>query len=189
MYLDPLATESDLPASVDVSDLTLVRQKLAAASDAVRDAAGSPISLATSTVKVGAPSGQWLQLPAQPVRSVSAVSIDGVAVTDWALIDGALYRAAGWSCLPAVVEITFTSGFDPVPADVIDLVCQFAIAGLLTANDGARTGLAYESIDDYRVGYQQGGEATASAMEVPARTRQMLRSRFGVGGSYVTGSR
>lgn len=189
MALAPLATSADLSVrGVEVSDSALVESKLAAASEAVREAAGSAISSTTSTVAVEAPRGNWLRLPSQPVTAVTSVTVDGEAVTDYRLISGALWRGGGWarSCVPAVVEVTFTHGFDEVPADIVELVCDFAIAGINNADEGARIGLAYESIDDYRVGFTQGADAVASVMEVPQRTRAMLRARFG-GGSYVTG--
>lgn len=188
MALAPLATSADLSVrGVDTSNATLVEAMLEAASDAVRDAAGSPISQHTSTVTVEAGPGRSLRLPAQPVTAVSAVSIDGSAVTDWRLVSGALWRHGGWrrGCDPTLVDVTFTHGYAVVPADVVQLVCDFAIAAMHSSEDGARAGVAYESIDDYRVGYGQGADSTASAIEVPARTRAMLRQRFG-GAAHVT---
>lgn len=190
MALDDLASADDLSArGVDVSNAALVSAMLAAASEAVRDAAGCPISATTQTVALEAPSGAHLTLPSQPVTDVVAVLIDGSLVTDWRLASGALWRPGGWrSCgRPRLVEVTYTSGLETVPADIVDLVCQFAIAGINNAGEGSRAGLAYESVDDYRVGFQQGEHATASPMEVPARTRLWLRQRFG-GGAYVVGS-
>lgn len=191
MALAPLATEADLSVrGVDTSNATLVEAMLEAASAAVRDAAGSPISEATSAVMVEAPAGQSLALPAQPVTAVASVSIDGEAVTDWRLISGTLWRRGGWrrGCDPALVDVTFTHGYAVVPADIVQLVCDFAIAAMHSSEDGARAGVAYESIDDYRVGYGQGADSTASVIEVPSRTRAMLRQRFG-GGAHVVGSR
>ncbi len=190
MALDDLATVADLSArGVGVSDVALVTSQLAAASEAIRDAAGCPISATTQTVALEAPTGSRLTLPSQPVTDVVEVLVDGVAVTDWRVVSGALWRPGGWrSCgRPRLVEVTYTSGLAEVPADVVDLVCQFAIAGINNAGEGSRAGLAYESIDDYRVGFQQGDHATASPMEVPTRTRQWLRARFG-GGAHVVGS-
>ena len=192
MALAPLATSADLSVrGVDVSNTQLVDQMLAAASEAVRDAAGSPISQHTSTVTVEAGPGRSLRLPAQPVTAVSAVSIDGSAVTDWRLVSGALWRVCGWQDgrEPALVTVTFTHGLLDVPADIVALVCDFAIAGMNTATDGAKSGITGRStsLDDYSeaVQYAQNVDSMASVMEVPERTGRMLRARFG-GGIYVT---
>ncbi|MFM9815823.1 hypothetical protein ACKI16_46040, partial [Streptomyces scabiei] len=89
MALDPLATVADLEArglTVDPSETTVVETFLAEASAAVREAAGVPISQTVSTVALEGPdNSQWLTLPGPPILSVSAVEIDGVAVTDWRL--------------------------------------------------------------------------------------------------------
>lgn len=190
MALAPLATSADLLArGVDVTDADLADRMLASASAAVREAAGAPISEVTSTVEVEAPQhGRRLLLPSQPVTAVTSVTIDGEAASDYRVVSGHLWRRTGWATPcgdPATVEVTFTHGWTEVPADIVELVCDLAIAGMSVAPEGAHVGLAYESIDDYRVGYLQGAEATASVWELPERTRLMLRRRFG-GGAHVT---
>lgn len=190
MSLLPLASLSDLSArgvAVAEAEEVIAETMLAAASEAVREAAGSAISEETSTVTLMGASGALLRLPSVPVRAVQAVSVNGEPVTDFTLTGDSLWRAGGWcgDGRPAAITVTFTHGFQTVPEDIVNLVCMFAIAGMHEASQGSRAGLAYESIDDYRVGYQQGAEATASAIEVPERTARMLRARFG-GGTYVT---
>lgn len=194
MAMSDLATPADLTArGVDVSDTEHVSAALASASAAVREAAGSSISQESSTFDVVAGEGQYLQLPTSPIVSVEAVSVDGLTVSDYRLIGGALWRAAGWrGCDPSVVTVDATHGYVVVPADIVDLVCQFAVASMLTAQDGARSGVVgrSESIDDYSGTTQYGGGAngTATALEVPPRTAMMLRQRFG-GGAHVTSGR
>lgn len=191
MALAPLATVADLSArGIDVSNHALIDALLNAASEAIRDAAGSPISEVTSTVVLDGVQGFRLALPSSPVTSVTAVSVDGEAVTDYTVHGGILRRSAGWGpgcygTAPDPVEVTYTHGYAEVPADIVNLVCMFVAAGLAEAADGARAGITNEKIDDYSVGYAQGSEAVASAMEIPERTRRMLRARFG-GGVYVT---
>ena len=75
-------------------------------------------------------------------------------------------------------------GLAEVPADIVQLVCDFAIAGMNTAGNGSRSGVTSEAVDDYRVTYADGEDAQASVVEIPERTRLMLRQRFG-GGTYV----
>lgn len=193
MALAPLASLVDLSArGVDISDEELAETMLAAASAAVREAAGSAISETTSTVTVEAPDGLSLVLPSGPVTAVTSVSVDGRAVTDYATVGGVLWRSGGWGggCggVPTLVEVSYTHGLAEVPDDIVNLVCMFATAGMHEASQGSRAGLAYEAIDDYRVGYLQGAEASASALDIPERTARDLRARFG-GGAYVTAVR
>lgn len=192
MALAPLATSADLDElKVDTSDASLTAKALAAASDAVRDAAGVPISQLTSTYTVQGSRSHWLDLPG-PVVSVSAVSIDGAAVTDHKLVGGSLWRRGWWAGCgePSNVEVTATFGYAEVPADVVLLVAQLAAAVINAAEDGieAKTGIAYESIDDYRIGYTQGEDGPRYVVELPERTRLALRRRFG-GAAAITGER
>lgn len=193
MALAPLATSADLTArGVDITNTALADAMLAAATDAIRDAAGSQISRGVSTVTIEGAPGRRLHLPSGPVHDVTAVSVDGSPVTDWRLISGALWRSCGWADRePTLVTVTYDHGFDPVPADIVELVCDFATAGILNAGTGTHAGLTGDSerIDDYSHWRQfaAGDDATASAMEVPAGTRRMLRQRFD-GGVFVTGA-
>ena len=194
MALAALATVADLSArGVDVSNAELAGLMLDVASAAVRDAAGCPITEVTSTVQLAAPDAPWLALPAGPVTDVSTVLVDGVEVTDWRLVAGALYRPCGWRLWePAVVTVTYTHGLPAAPADVVDLVCSLAAAGIAAAADGyvARTGGSpqSEAIDDYRVTYAQPADLSAGPMELPPATRAWLRSRF-AGSAHVVGLR
>lgn len=191
--LAPLATLDDLDLrGVDISDTARASTMLQVASAALRNAAGSAISETTSTVKLtGSQRSEYLRLPGV-VRSVSSVKLDDEEVTGWQLVDGMLYKCGGWSpCRHfETYEVTYTHGLPQVSADIVDLVCSFAAAGMNAAVDGyaARTGVIAERIDDYSVQYAQGADAVANVMEVPPRTRRLLRSRFGAGAGMV-GSR
>lgn len=191
MALAPLASTADLQArGIDTTDAVLVATKLDEASDAVRNAAGVPISQTTSTVTLPGTEERWLDLPGQPVTAVVTVLIDGAAVTDHKFVGGRLWRSCGWQTYcgePSEVTITMTHGYATVPADIVGLVCDFAIAGINNATEGSRAGVVAEAIDDYRAQFATGEDAQASVMEVPERTRLMLRSRFG-GGAFVVKS-
>jgi hypothetical protein len=190
--LPDLATAADLtargidinPSGVDVNAL------LAAASAEVRSAAGVPISRTTWTMTIPGVCGEWLRLPGQPVVSVAAVAIDGNTVTDWKLVGGHLWRECGWqrTHTPVNVTATVTGGLVEVPKDIVDLTCSLVGTGIAAAEDGyeSKAGKAYESIDDYRVGYEQGPGQTAGIMELPEATRVRLRARFGGGAGLVT---
>ncbi len=191
MALDLLATAADLSTrGTPTDDAGLVSAMLEAASAAVREAAGSVITRTSSVVTLEAPMGPNLSLPFSPVRGVSDVSIDGEAVTDYTLVSGRLWRASGWllGCGPSLVTMTVDHGVDVAPADLVDLVCSLAAAGVAAAADGydPKRGMAYERIDDYQYGLRQGDDEVVNPMILPERTRLWLRQRFG-GGSYVTG--
>lgn len=192
MALDPLATESDLYArGIDTTDGGAVAALLAAASTSVRDAAGCPISSVTSTVVLSAEASARLDLPSRPVTAVSEVLLDGVELeegSEYVLRGDALWRVgAAWQrdrhAPPATVTVTFTHGLGEVPADIVDLVCSLVAGATAAAADGydQHRSLAYESVDDYRRGFQQGDQGPVSPMELPARTRRWLRARFGSG--------
>jgi len=187
--LAPLATAADLSAyGIDITNTTAVVQVLAAASAAVRDAAGCAITRETSTVTLSTDASQRFELPARPVVSVASVTLNGVTLTegtDYVLRGSNLWRVGQpWQergDIPSELVVTFTHGLAETPADIVDLVCSLAGAALSAMSDGyaSHAGVQYESIDDYRVGYETGADATASVMELPERTRLSLRRRFG----------
>lgn len=167
---------------------------LAVASASVRSAAGCAISETTSTVALDGWGDTILRLPGVPVSAVSAVSVDDVAVasTDYKLTAAGLWRAAGWGCSfePASVEVTYTHGLGDVPADIVDLVCNLAAAGMVEAAALAAGGsfdprVVVESVDDYRVQYATGAGSVASVMDLPAGTRARLSARFGGSAALV----
>lgn len=200
MALASLATAADLTArKIDVTDTVGVAAQLAAASSAVRAAAGCAITLQTSTVTLSTEASRRIELPARPVRAVASVTLDGVIFTEWVLRGSCLWRnsptsyESKWQAfgdIPSELVVTFTHGFTEVPADVVDMVCSLAGAGLASIGEGfqAHTGVNSESIDDYRVGYTTGADAVVSVMDLPDRTKAALRKRFGSGGAMVVGS-
>jgi hypothetical protein len=166
---------------------------LAVASSVVRAAAGGPILETDSTVTLwGLDCTRWLDLPGQPVTAVTSVVFDGDILTaddDYKLVNGRLWGASYWgdSCEPLEVTVSLTHGLATVPPYVVQLVCDLAIAGANTATDGAiDPRVVAERIDDYSVTFAQGAEAVASAMELPAMTKNWLRARFGGGVGVVT---
>ena len=195
MALDPLATVADLQArgvTVEPAETAIVGVYLAEASTAVREAAGVPISQTTSTVELEGPDdSQWLTLPGPPIQAVSAVEIDGQAVTDWRLRSHRLWRAGGWTTGrgPSEVTVVQTHGLPDVPEDIVGLVCRIAAAVLVhfRAQPGGE-GLAAkdvrsERIGDYAVQYGDGGRITE--IELPEYLREQLAARFGGGAEMV----
>jgi len=106
-------------------------------------------------------------LPFNPVVSVAAVRIDGVAVTDYKLVRQTIYRQAGFGLWytafgatgawfgppPAEVQIDLTYGYAAPTDDVKGAVLECA-AAIYEQPDGTVTA---ENIDDYAVRYMQLG--------------------------------
>lgn len=200
MALAPLATVGDLAArgvTVAAGELGIAGVYLGVASAAVRDAAGVPISRATSTVALEGNPGRWLRLPGPPVTAVSAVLLDGEAVTGWRKVADMLWRAEGWMaslCEPSEVTVTQTHGLPEVPADIVDLACRLTVTALVAYRsqpDGeglAATGsVRQESLGDYSVTY--GADGRISEMVLPQRLRDRLVVRFGAGAAVLAARR
>jgi hypothetical protein len=180
MALAPLATLADMAArgvAVSVDEAPAVAVYLDVASTLVRDAAGSPVSQVTSVVTLEG-SGGRLHLPGKPVTAVSAVSIDGVAVSDWKLLSGALARSCGFPD-GSEVEVTYTHGLAEVPADIVDLVCRLAGQELLALRNGevAARPTKSERIGDYAITYDT--DVYSGAMVLTDFQRARLAARFG----------
>lgn len=194
MALDPLATVADIEArgvTVDASETDIVEVYLDVASTIVREAAGSPISETAGTVVLEGSADQWLRLPGLPVTAVSAVEIDGTAVTDYRLRSNALWRAAGWlaTCEPSAVEVTYTHGLATVPVDIVDLVCRLAVQALVAFRSGGAEAAATarpvtsERIGDYAVTYDTSHDM--GTMTLSDWQRDRLAARFGGGAAMV----
>ncbi|MBB1153994.1 hypothetical protein [Amycolatopsis dendrobii] len=191
MALPDLATVANLNnRGIDTTNTARVTEFLGSASDAVRDAAGVPITAGTFTVTIVGEPDQWLSLPGQPVTAVSNVLLDDVPVTDWDLRAGRLWRARGWrTCGGASnVTLTITGGLVDVPRDIVDLVCSMVGFALHRAEEGyaSRGDQTAERIDDYSVQFDASAAGRlAGPMELPDATRRRLRARFGGGASVV----
>lgn len=194
MALEPLAAVSDLSVyNVDTSDIALVERLLESVSAAVRDAAGVPITKTTSTVTMWTESSKRVELPAMPVHSVDEVRLNGELVTGWVLRGVSLYRDIPWQKpweVPAELQVTFTHGYDPVPADIVKLVCTLVAAGVHENDEGMgeTRGVSSERLDDYQVSFTRGEAEVVDKTELPAATRAWLRSRFGGKSAVAVGS-
>lgn len=188
--LKPLASADDLMArGLPSEPASLLGVLLESVSAAVREAAGVPISAVSATLTMAGTHEQFLQLPVSPVVAVDSVAIEGVPVTGWKVRDGRLWRASGWAGQSKDVEVTLTYGYAKVPADIVQLVCSFVGAGMISAQDGDLVrdrGLAYTSIDDFREGYRTGDSEIVDVTELPDRVKNSLRARFS-GSAHVSG--
>lgn len=203
MALDPLATVADLGArgvTVADSEIAVVTTYLAVASALIREAAGTPITQTTSTVVLEGDHDQRLRLPGNPVQSVSAVTIDGAATTDYKLTSGVLWRRLGWRALgwssygwradmePTAVQVTYVHGLPTVPADIVDMACRLAGQALVQfrAGDPMARMIESERIGDYQAKYA-GFETGIMLLSHDQRAR--LAARFGAGPGVVVKSR
>lgn len=186
-----LATLDDLKRNgIEVTDEQTASSLLDSVSEAVRSAAGCPITLGEWTVDLPGEQSRKLDLPCRAVRDVSKVLVDGQPIEDWKLFGSSLYREEPWSTfggIPSTVTVTFRGGWDPIPADIVRLVCSYVAAGLHQLADGgpgAHAGIAYERLDDAQVGYTHDG-AQIDVTELPEATRRSLRNRFGANVSSI----
>lgn len=193
--MNPLATLDDLDVrGVDTSNAAKATAMLDAASAAIREAAGTAITLTTSTVVVPGGSEEMLTLPGT-VREITSVTVGDTVLTadDFTVVGNQVWRFGGWlsrltgetsfflpadQSRPTLITVTYTHGLDTAPADIVDLCCDLATAGMLS-NGPRDARVTSESVDDYRVGFATGADAVASVFELPERTKASLRQRFG----------
>lgn len=192
----PLASVDDLEdrgLELEDGENTVVEAFLRSASGAVREAAGVPISQATSTVVLEGDQARRIRLPGPPVTDVDEVLLGG-APTDYRLLraSGALWRQGGWQTGtgPSEVEVTYTHGLEHIPDDIVDLVCRMAATALVAYRSSLEEGehLVVDRISQERLGDWSAmfsNDQTLSSMELPATTRDRLRARFGGGATVV----
>lgn len=117
-------------------------------------------------------------LPQRPIVSIATVAVDGTVTADW-WQDGTdlLLRAWSWAHPPAAhrppqVEVTYTHGWDPVPADIAAIVMQAANRAIV--NPGQ---LRSETVGGESVTYliPTSGEALGVLL---SRTEQRVLDRY-----------
>lgn len=192
--LEPLATTADLTArNISVPSGMDANTILAAASDAVRDAAGCPISQTTSTVDlVLMDDWTWLDLPGGPVTSVASLSIDGTDIarstltsgvwsTGWRKVGDSLLLDVCDLTLPATATVTYTHGYAAIPGDIVDLVCGLAAMAFRQDGDYGAAGREQSvRLGDYAESERvPSGSDSPSPLAIPDGVRNRLRTRFG----------
>lgn len=132
--------------------------------------------------------GTWssvIELPGQPVDSVAAVEIDGVAVTDYTLVRGSLHRGetdgwnpynksrmGHWGGPDALVHIVYTHGFTEVPWDAKAVTLEVAARAHVNPS-----GVRSESIDGYSVTFAGGGRSSSVVVLTDDDKRSLGRYR------------
>jgi len=197
--VDSLATVDDLTnLGIEVTDANLAELLLASVSDEIRATAGVPITAVTSTISFPTEASRRIELPGHLPRDVENVRLDGVDLAedrDYVVRGGSLWRVGcpHWhkpGTPPSELTVTYTHGYDQVPADLVRMVCMYVAAGLNAARDGFSTprGLQYVRIDDYSEGYATGDQEVVDPSALTERTKQHLRARFGGAAPVVYGS-
>jgi hypothetical protein len=183
--LDMLAASADLTVRLgrDLTDAELDRADslLADASAAVRSYTRQEIAQRTSVERLLVQDG-WVRLQQRPVVDVASVAdldANDLAVT-W---DGADrvwlgpastpfrfdYDYPAWGC-GFRVDVTYTHGYDPVPDDIVSVVCGIVLRAM--GGSPMETGLQSESIGSYS--YTVGAAAAAGGLGMLPAERGVL---------------
>lgn len=141
--LDPFITVQDLSDRLG-RDVTTDPGAISAVDSACqicRAVAEQDFNAGTSTVTLDGTGTDALILPQRPVGTVSSVTVNGEAITDWTLSDtGMLFRGTAgstpyfwhrpdWPRGRQNVQISYTHGYDSmtVPSDVCEVALNLAM--------------------------------------------------------------
>lgn len=181
MALDPLATTDDLAGRLgrELTDAETDQAELllADASASVRAYTGQQFTQleVTSRIRVR---GGVVRLPQRPVAAVASVADpDGNDLEFTWYAGDRITLSSPWAA--TWVDVTYTPGYEEIPADIVAVVCQ--IAGRAFGRPADQTGLASETIGQYS--YQVGGAAAAGAVGMLADERAVLDRYRRVGGT------
>jgi hypothetical protein len=151
MYATVSELASFLKQDLDTSTATLA---LTIASDLFADRANTRFESNSATYSVASIDGTAnyrIYLPHTPVTAVSAVRVNGVAITDYTRIGNVLYRLIGfgfqWAFPPDLIEVDYTYGETVVPDKVKGAVLE--TAGAIYSSPDIT--VVSEQIDDYSV--------------------------------------
>lgn len=180
-----LASTDDLEArlgrSLTGSEVDRAEALIAGASARVRTYTGQTFTLVEDdTVQVKVRNG-IARLPQRPVVDVTAVeTLEGSTLLyTWLNDDRVKVGTDGidyswvfesWSGSLSEVTITYSHGYETVPADVVDVVCQ--MVGRAMTRPADETGLTQESIAGYS--YSVGAASAAGSMGMLADEKAAL---------------
>ena len=176
MFATVTDLEERLGRTLDSTERQVAEFALADATAYLRGIIGGQVSPPAQVAVRDLLSGgeKWVHLPGSPIVSVESVTVNGEEV-DYILLDNAV-KVRGHS----LVEVEYTVGYQEVPDELKAWACVLAADVLSSVGDLGSLhsgGVAYVSIDDYRKGWQSGGEN--SGFNLPRRVEDALRSRFG----------
>lgn len=205
-FATPAQLATRLNRTFDAGKTAQVQALLDDATGAIVDdvLGGNKVTSGTATVTFNAPEGsRTITLPQQPVRAVTSVLVDGVAITGWVVRGGRLilpqpvrprelYDVVRPALIDSVdVRVTWDYGLATVPSE-LQSWCLVLAAQALAQLEGPTGSLGPGSvqqvrIDDFSTSYATGGDESTSApgLLIPERIRERLGSRWGVG-AFVT---
>lgn len=186
--VDAFATAADLAARLN-RDFTEAEQAwvetlLGDASAYLRSVIGQDVYPSQQATVTLYPSAGRVDIPQHPVVSIDAVTRDGHAIE---------YQERPGYLLVATddpVAVTFTYGYETAPEELVRWACVLVSQTLLPleAKLGLSIGgLSSVQIDDFRLSFANGGEATG--MQLSARAEKQLREQFGLGHVAIVSSR
>lgn len=124
-----------------------LQKELAAATRRIRDACGWHIATAEPITfeRVG-PFAEHVWLPAMEITAITTATIDGTTV-DVATVE--FDKQTGWTSLCGRRRsVTFTAGFEEIPADLVTLTLELAAGAL-----GSPMGISREQAGGVSVSY------------------------------------
>lgn len=130
-------------------------------------------------ISIASVTSRWLGDPAETVRALDIDYVRWGNELNWAAGGYARINASPrWGmngyAWPEYVTVTYTHGYDTIPADV-QVACMQLAAEVYTAPDG----INYESIDDYAWRRTEAGTTPA------AYALKMVKARYGQGARMV----
>ncbi|MEO3922705.1 hypothetical protein ABGB07_02300 [Micromonosporaceae bacterium B7E4] len=182
---DQLCTPEDLAALLQQDlDLSTATVAIEAATAVVQEAAGGQriLEVEDDEITLLGTTESWLDLPQRPVTAVTAVELDGEALTEgtgtgqYRRFGARLWRGCGWAACayaPSTVAVTNTHGW-PAGSQQLQLA-RSAVLGLARAAYVNPAAVTREAIDDYSVAY----EAAAAEMEASQYLKAALRRQYG----------
>jgi hypothetical protein len=141
--------------AITVAAYPSVQLELDAATAAIQNACGWPIVRGAMTFTRRSRIPSIVFLPAMQIVSVESVSVNGVDV-DAASVE-VDPNTGETNIYGRIVEVAYTAGFDPMPADIVQLTLEMAAIGL-----GSATGLEREQAGAVSLTYKQMAEAELS---------------------------
>lgn len=146
-----LITRAELASSLGQPDVDDAQADLAIdyGSAWVEEKTGWAFTPRTATIVLPAAYGYELALPLKPIRSITEVSIAGVAVTSYELTGaGTALALYGWWGDLVDVTLAVAYGTTTTPDSIKGVVAE--VAGAVYEG---RLGVANERVDDYAVSY------------------------------------
>lgn len=196
MSVAPLATLADIVQRLgrDLTAAEAIRVEALSrdASASVRNYMRQDISAATSTVRLRV-RGTKVRLPQRPVTAVTTVAnVNGGPIMfsawegfDTITISSNLLDTFAWEPFRygiAAVDVTYTHGWDPVPDDIVGVVCSIVLRAL--GREPVDAGITSESIAGYS--YQLGSAAAAGGFGMLQAEKDVLDTYGRVGGRVDT---